>query len=127
MKKFIGISLGILLIVGFFGSYFLFGTYSKGKRAGQLMKLSEKGFIFKTWEGQLNVGGLQDADGSGTSSTIWSYSVKDEKVVEQIYALMEDGSRARLTYEEKFFTLPWWGDTHHFITKVEAVKGPSIN
>lgn len=122
MKKFLGVLFIVLVLVGLIGSYFLFGNYSEGKRAGQLMKLSKKGLVFKTWEGQLNVGGLQDSDGDGTASTIWKFSVKEEQVVEDIYMLMENGSRARLTYEEKFFTLPWWGDTHHFITKVEVVK-----
>ncbi len=114
------ISLFLILIGS--GSYFYFGSFSEGIRAGRLMKMSHKGWVFKTWEGQLDVGGLQDSDGDGAATTTWSFSVREQSVVDSVNKAMEYGYRVRLNYEQKHFTLPWWGETEYFITKVEKVK-----
>jgi len=61
MKKKIFLGLGILFLIGIAVSSFLvFGTYSNGYRAGNVVKLSKKGFVIKTYEGQLNVGGFTE-------------------------------------------------------------------
>ncbi|MEM9991973.1 MAG: hypothetical protein AAF738_09420, partial [Bacteroidota bacterium] len=112
----------VLLLVGIGGgTYFVFGNYSKGYRTGTVMKLSKKGAIFKTWEGQLNVGGLQDADGDGMSTTVWDFSVRDERVIGDIEAAVDHGKRVKLRYNEKFYKLDYFGDTKYFVYAVEEV------
>lgn len=49
--------LKVLVVLIFLGAIALW-TYSEGTRAGQLIKFSEKGVVFKTYEGELNMGGL---------------------------------------------------------------------
>jgi len=52
----------VLIVVILLGAIVLWSfswTYSEGTRAGQLIKFSEKGVIFKTYEGELNLGGLR--------------------------------------------------------------------
>ncbi len=54
MRKFIGITIGILILsaVSYF-SFLYYATYSEGIRSGELIKFSHKGMLFKTWEGEI--------------------------------------------------------------------------
>ncbi len=112
----------LLLLLGLaVGGYFVFGNYSTGYRTGTVMKLSKKGAIFKTWEGQLNVGGLQDGDGDGMSTTVWDFSVREDAVIADLEAAVDDGKRVKLRYNEKFYKLDFFGDTKYFVYAVEEV------
>lgn len=119
----IGIAIIFLLIIATI-CFFIFGSYSEGYRAGNVMKLSKKGVIFKTWEGELNVGGLQGGgEGGDMATTVWSFSVSNDEVVKQIEKAVDDGSKVKLHYVEKYFQLDFCGDTKYFVTEVEKVKG----
>lgn len=102
---------GLLVIaVGIFClAYFV--HYSDGIRAGELVKFSHKGVIFKTWEGEISQG--------VSEAQLFEFSVEDgEKQV--IKDLMEfQGKYVKLHYYERFVSLFWLGDTTYFITKVE--------
>jgi hypothetical protein len=95
-------------------------TYSKGTRAGTLIKISYKGVVFKTYEGQLNLGGFRQDAGEGISGNIWEFSVWEDEV----YDILQDyeGKQVKLYYREKYKSMPWQGDTEYFIYKVEEVK-----
>ena len=109
----------ILLGVGYI---FVFGSYSDGYRAGRIMKLSHKGIIFKTYEGQLDIGGLDNGGSDGAATTVWNFSVKDQDVVKEINDAVDDGASVKLYYREKYFTFVFWGDTKYFVYKVEKTK-----
>ncbi len=116
MKKFVGISITVLIVA--FLSYFLFVyyvTYSEGYRAGQLVKISKRGMIFKTWEGRLSQGVSEEQQ--------FNFSVQkgDKEVIEKLKDLQ--GKRVRLTYIERFGTFFWLGDTNHYVKEVEEVMG----
>ncbi len=110
--------LGVLAGIG----YLIFANmnYSVGSRAGELIKISEKGVVFKTYEGQLSLGGL--TMGSSTDETnignIWEFSVTDKAVFHQMDQLR--GKKVILTYKEKYRALPWRGDTKYLVTAVQA-------
>lgn len=95
-------------------------NYSVGSRAGELIKISEKGVVFKTYEGQLSLGGLtmtnsrQDAN----IGNVWEFSVTDKAVFEKMDKLR--GKKVILTYKEKYRALPWRGDTKYLVTEVQA-------
>lgn len=105
--------LGVLSIVGFFlwGNY----TYSEGTRAGTLIKISKKGYIFKTYEGQLKLGGIDLKKEDGLSDT-WSFSVKKGDLYEKLQSMQ--GSKVVLYYKEINYAMPWQGDTDYFIVNV---------
>lgn len=125
MKKIIFFFFGFLILIGVIGSLFLVKyNYSEGERAGNVMKLSKKGVIFKTYEGMLDLGGLQDGDNEGAATTTWEFSVKDQEVVDDIYDLMHKGDRAVLYYNEKIVSFPWWGKTKYFVYKAKAGGSP---
>lgn len=117
--RFVGI---LLLLVIAFGVFAVYANYSTGKRAGLVIKMSKKGVLFKTYEGQLNTGGFSESAGDITSS-IWLFSVKpgNEKVRDQIDEAINDGRRVKLYYEEKYIKLFFLGDTKYFVYKVEPL------
>ena len=98
-------------------------SFSDGERAGTVSKFSRRGYIFKTYEGVLNVGGFSGETGSLTPQ-YFDFSVKDDAVAKQITDAVKTGQRVTLHYEEKIIRFPWNGDTKYYITNVETV-GPA--
>lgn len=94
----------------------LYGNYSGGERVGHIIKISKKGYVFKTWEGQLNTGEIQQG--------LWEFSVKqdDTEILDQLREAMKIGNRVALHYDEKYISLPFLGDTKNFITEVELLE-----
>jgi hypothetical protein len=115
MKKFLYYTVGIVtvaLLIYFLAVYFL--TYSQGYRAGELVKFSHKGLIFKTWEGEISQG--------VSEGQIFIFSVEDHEK-ELIQQLVDyQGAYVRLTYKERFKTFPWLGDSKYFVTEVEKTE-----
>jgi hypothetical protein len=96
--------------------------YSEGDRAGVVSKLSRKGYIIKTSEGELNVGAQGQV--GNMSNNLWAFTIAggDEKLVKDIEDAMTSGNRVKLHYEQRYLKFFWMGDTEYFITKVEATK-----
>lgn len=125
MRKFLIIFVAtlILAIMGAFVVTFYY-NFSVGDRVGKVMKFSKKGYVIKTWEGQLFLGGIGGGDGGDMNSTYWNFSVYpgDEEVKDEIQDAMNKGYRVRLEYEQKLFKFSWRGDTEYFIIDVERVE-----
>ena len=115
------ISSGIIFVIVMI--FLHVANYSTGYRAGVPIKMSHKGTIFKTWEGEMNIGGLTTS-AEGVMPTSWSFSVKkgNEQVRQEIESAIDNGKRVKLHYKEKFAILFWRGDTKYFVYKVEEVK-----
>ncbi len=94
----------------------LYGNFSGGERVGKIIKISKKGYVFKTWEGQLNTGEIQRG--------LWEFSVKssDKEVLEDLSNAMKSGNRVSLHYDEKYVKVPFLGETKNFITRVEVLE-----
>ena len=90
--------------------------YSEGVRSGELIKISRKGVLIKTWEGQISQG--------ISGAQIFSFSVldKESEVIRNLEAYQ--GEYVKLYYTERFATFPWLGDTKYFITRVEPDESP---
>ena len=66
--------------------YFICGmTYSEGTRSGVLTKVTKKGYLFKTYEGEMNVGGFSQGDGTIMPAVIFVFSVTDKKIYEKLH------------------------------------------
>jgi hypothetical protein len=124
-KIFLGFLFLVVIGIGIF-CFFAFGTYSKGEKAGTLVKLSEKGIIFKTWEGELNTFMVvsDQAAASAAVTNLFNFSVlaSDKEVIETIQTAIHSGHRITLYYKEKYFQFPWNGDTKYFVYKAEIEK-----
>lgn len=127
MRKILVIIVSVLMlaIMGTFVITFYY-NFSVGNRVGKVMKFSKKGYVIKTWEGQLFLGGIGGGDGEGgdMNSTYWNFSVYpgDDKVRKEIQDAMDKGHRVKLEYEQKLFTFTWRGDTEYFVVDVEKIE-----
>ncbi len=91
-------------------------SYSTGERAGYVQKFSRKGWICKTWEGELAMVNIP-----GSMSEKFLFSVRDDKVADYINASL--GKRVALHYEEhRGIPTSCFGDTQYFITAVRVVE-----
>lgn len=115
MRKF----LTFLLVLAIIALLSVFGlskfVYSSGERAGTISKFSHRGYLFKTYEGELNVGGFSGQTGNLTPQ-IWLFSVpENEKVVKVLDEAVTSGKRVKLRYEEHLFSFFWVGDTKYYV------------
>src|SRR5579872_2956884 len=91
-------------------------AYSTGERAGYIQKISKKGWLCKTWEGELAMANLP-----GTLPQIFDFSVRDDAVAQQI--VQSAGQRVSLTYEEhRGVPTRCFGETGYFITAIHPTN-----
>jgi len=115
MKRFLtytGLALLIVFIAYVLFVYFV--TFSEGYRAGELIKISKRGVMFKTWEGRLSQGVSEEQQ--------FNFSVQksDKEVLEKLKEFQ--GERVKVTYIERFGTFYWLGDTKYFVKEVELLN-----
>jgi hypothetical protein len=117
----IAVVISALLAVAYF-YIALNWSYSKGDRAGWLQKLSDKGWICKTWEGEMALVSLP-----GTSAIEkFAFTVRDDRVAAELAKQM--GKRVTLHYEEKVgLPTSCFGDTRHYVTKVTVASDISLS
>lgn len=78
-------------------------NYSNGERVGVVTKLSNKGLLWKSWEGSLNQGGTKNVPtkyGDNVVPNAEPFSVTDENVVEALKHAADTGRRVKVTYHE---------------------------
>ena len=114
--RIIGVLVGIaMLVVGYFWVV-LSWNYSTGERAGWVQKLSKKGWLCKTWEGELAMVSMPGAAPEKFYFTVW-----DDGVAGELNKVM--GQRVSLHYEEKVgLPTSCFGETRHYVTRVTAVE-----
>jgi hypothetical protein len=91
-------------------------SYSEGERAGFMQKLSSKGWLCKTWEGELSLVALP-----GAAPEKFLFSVRDDAVAARIN--QQAGQRVVLMYEEhRGLPTSCFGDTAYFVTDIKVVQ-----
>ena len=91
-------------------------SYSSGERAGWVQKFSSKGWLCKTWEGEMAMVSMP-----GTTTEKFFFTVWDDRVAEKISKVM--GKRVSLHYEEKRgIPTTCFGETRHYVTSVSVVE-----
>ncbi len=106
-----------LLLFSIYAGITLKWSYSTGVRAGILQKFSDKGWVCKTWEGELAMTTVP-----GVAPTLWSFSVRDDAVAQQIGSAL--GKRVVLHYHEhRGVPTKCFGDTSYFVDSI-AVSAP---
>ena len=93
-------------------------SYASGERAGFVQKLSNKGWVCKTWEGELAL-----ANGPNVMPEIFRFTVRDKKVAEQINSSL--GKQVKLTYEQhKGVPTQCFGETEYFVKDIAVIGAP---
>ena len=91
-------------------------SYSTGERAGFLQKISDKGWICKTWEGELSLVALP-----GAAPEKFFFTVRDAEVAKQVNAAV--GKRVALTYaQHKGLPTSCFGETDYFVVGVKEIN-----
>jgi len=91
-------------------------VYSKGERAGYVQKLSKKGWLCKTWEGELAMANLP-----GTMPEIFNFTVRNDSIASIIDTNV--GKRVSLSYEQhRGVPTTCFGDTEYFVTGIRVVQ-----
>jgi hypothetical protein len=115
-RKFLWVVL-VLAVVG--GTVYYFArtfAVSDGNRAGLLFKISRKGYVFKTYEGQLHLGGSIQM----SEQSVWDFSAKNGDVYQKLQQY--EGKTVTLHYRELVNPFPWQGDTKYIVDEVKPVQ-----
>lgn len=106
-------------------AFLYFGTYSEGTRAGIIMKVSKKGTIFKTWEGQMNLETFGAVKTDNIVSETFTFSIEkgNQQLIDELNAAALSGDRVNLKYKERYIKVSWRGESKYFAVGVE--RGPS--
>jgi len=87
-------------------------SFSEGERSGTLIKLSKKGWLCKTWEGE-----LMQPTAPGVAPTIWYFSVRDDETADRVTAGV--GKLVVLYYSEhRGIPTDCFGETNYFVRNV---------
>jgi hypothetical protein len=87
-------------------------SYSEGERAGYLQKFSKKGWLCKTWEGEILLSSMP-----GAIPERFAFSVRNDKIAQDLMAAT--GKRVVLSYaQHKGVPTSCFGETEHFVEKV---------
>ena len=125
MKKAIRIIVAAIVIfsVGYF-SLAYFAVYEKGVMAGKVLRISERGILFKTYEGKLNLETFGALKGASPIAESFDFSVEksNKQVIQDLEAVALSGERVNLSYVKRYTTFFWRGETKYFIESVERLK-----
>jgi hypothetical protein len=112
---FVVVIVAAVLVAAYF-AFVLNWNYSTGERAGWVQKFSKKGWLCKTWEGELALVTMP-----GTAQEKFLFTVRDDTVAELINHHM--GKRVSLHYEEKIgLPTTCFGETRHFVDGLKVVE-----
>ncbi|MBI5891329.1 MAG: hypothetical protein HZB47_11740 [Nitrosomonadales bacterium] len=119
-KSALAVAAGFMVVVAaVFAAYIwlaLHWSYSEGERAGFMQKLSKKGWICKTWEGELSLVALP-----GAAPEKFLFTVREDAVADKINRQV--GQRVALIYEEhRGLPTSCFGDTAYFVTDVKLIS-----
>ena len=107
---------GPILVITLWTVLALSYSYSKGDRTGYVQKFSKKGWVCKTWEGELAMVSMP-----GTLTQVFPFTVRGEAVAAKVNAAA--GKRVALTYEEHpGLPLSCFGETRYFVTDVRPLE-----
>ena len=124
-KQFFRIAVTVILIafIVFFG-FSYFAVYERGTMAGKVLRVSERGMLFKTYEGKINLETFGALKGASPIAESFDFSVEKSQgnVVKELQDVALSGERVNLYFVKRYMSFPWRGETKYFVEKVERVK-----
>lgn len=107
---------GPILVLSLWTAIALAWSYSTGDRVGYVQKFSRKGWLCKTWEGELAMVSMP-----GTVAQIFPFTVRDDAIAAKVNAAA--GKRVAITYEEHVgMPTSCFGETQHFVKDVRTLE-----
>lgn len=113
------ITIIIIALIGFIYWRYFF-VFAEGTKAGVLNTFQKKGYLFKTYEGQLIQSGFRGNPGTAIQSNEFYFSVTDEKVAQKL--MQNSGRDMELHYKRYQGSLPWRGMQLYVIDSVYRIS-----
>lgn len=124
-KKILKGTLILVVVVGaLIFSFLYWGVYERGIMAGKVLRITQKGVLFKTYEGKLNLETFGALKGTSPIAESFDFSVESDEteVIKELEQVALSGERVNLHFKKRYTTFFWRGDTRYFIDKVERMK-----
>jgi len=122
IPRLIGMFFLVLILLGAAWTWLTLNwSYSEGERAGYVQKLSKKGWLCKTWEGEIAMVTMP-----GAIPEKFSFTVPDDRIADEINTLA--GQRVVLHYQQhKYIPFSCFGETEYFVDQVRSIKEDSTS
>jgi hypothetical protein len=121
VKKILYILLIVFFVfIGFYMHWKYYYTYSDGYRSGVLQKFSRKGYVFKTYEGEIILSNMQGNAGGIIVPEIFEFSVIEKKIAQQLDTLQ--GRKVIVHYLQKNGILLWRGESDYLVDSVKWLR-----
>ncbi|QMT61532.1 MULTISPECIES: hypothetical protein [unclassified Legionella] len=104
-------------------AFLLTGCWSvqKGQKSGVIVKVAKEGRFWGTYEGEMILGGLENASGASGRAFHFTLGQFKSKLVEQADFAMQNNKHVVISYHCDAFTLPWSGETKCFVNKIDVL------
>ena len=123
-KRIMKIILISLLIIGAaVFSFMYWATYESGVMAGKVLRISEKGVAFKTYEGKINLETFGALKGVSPIAESFDFSVEksEKELIKELEQVALSGERVNLYFVKRYAAFPWRGETKYFATRIERL------
>jgi hypothetical protein len=110
----------IVIIAGVFIYWKFFYTYSEGYRAGLLQKFSNKGTIFKTYEGEMILSSVSSSRDIALASEKFLFTVTNKTLIREFDTLQ--GEMVIVHYRQKNAAVFWRGDSQYLVDSVKIKR-----
>ena len=101
--------------------------YSEGDRVGMVNKISKKGALWETYEGQMALEGISSS-GQSLGANVWDFAIdnylpesKRLELADKVRTYMDSGQKVKIHYVEMVKTLPWRSESDHLIQSIEPI------
>jgi hypothetical protein len=113
----------ILVVIAFF-TFSYVAEFERGVMAGKVLRVSERGILFKTYEGKLNLETFGALKGTSPIAESFDFSVEKDRqeVIKDLQDAALSGERVNLYFVKRYMRFPWRGETKYFVEKVEHLK-----
>ena len=122
MKKFLGIAAAAVVLAIAIWFYFRYERpFGEGVKAGPLNYVVYKGYIWKTYEGEVILAGFQNKTNSSLQSNEFTFSIVNKSVAKRLE--LASGKEVQLHYYEFLGALPWRGVSKFVVDSVVSIAG----
>ena len=119
-KAFLIASLIVVVLLAVFVYYKFYFVFGEGVKAGNLNYFVNKGYVFKTYEGNLIQAGYRSQGTAAIQSYEFKFSVTDKAVADSLMRC--SGKTVELHYKEYLGTLPWRGVSEFVVDEIVSVQ-----
>lgn len=123
MKIIRRIIFAILVVFIAIAAFLYWGTYEEGVMAGKIIRISQKGVIFKTYEAKLGLESFGALKGTSPIAETFDFSVDrgNKELIRQLEEVALTGERVNVHFKKRYIRVPWRGNTKYFAIKLERL------